>query len=164
MIRWIVSLAVCALVSVPAVRAEDEKVPLDKLPKAVSDAVKKKYPKAKMVSAEKEKKDKKTVYEVKIKDGEQTIEVSLTPEGEIVEIEKVIAAKDLPTAVTTALGEKYPKAKIVKVEEITKGEKVTYEVLLVTADKKKLEVTFDGTGKVLEVEKKDEKKEEKKEK
>src|SRR5205085_11412445 len=44
---------------------EEEKVPLDKLPKAVTEAVKKKFPRAELVSAEKEKQDGKTVYEVK---------------------------------------------------------------------------------------------------
>src|SRR5262245_46733015 len=67
-------------------RAE-EKVPLDKLPKAVVDSVKKRFPDAKLVSAEKEKDDNgKTVYEVAIKDKDQSIEVTLTPEGVIVEI------------------------------------------------------------------------------
>ena len=160
MIRWIVSLAVCVLVSVPA-RADEEKVPLDKLPKAVAGAVAKMFPKAKVVSASKELADKKTVYEVSIKDGEQNVQVTVTPEGEITEVEKEIAAKDLPKEVTAVLDDKYAKAKIEKAEEVTKGKELTYEVLLVTADKKTLEIKFDPKGKVLNVE---EKKAEKKEK
>ena len=158
MIRWIVSLAVCALVSVPA-RADEEKVPLDKLPKAVAGAVEKMFPKAKVVSASKELADKKTVYEITIKNGEQNVQVTVTPEGEITEVEKEIAAKDLPKEVTAVLDDKYPKAKIEKAEEVTKGKELTYEVLLVTKDKKTLEIKFDPKGKVLNVE---EKKEEKK--
>ena len=158
MIRWIVSLAVCVLVSVPA-RADEEKVPLDKLPKAVSGAVEKMFPKAKVVSASKELADKKTVYEVTIKDGKQNVQVTVTPEGEITEVEKEIAAKDLPKEVTAVLDDKYAKATIKKAEEVTKGKELTYEVLLVTKDKKTLEIKFDPKGKVLNVE---EKKEEKK--
>ena len=160
MIRWIVSLAVCALVSVPA-RADVEKVPLDKLPKVVAGAVEKMFPKAKVVSASKELADKKTVYEVTIKDGEQNVQVTVTPEGEITEVEKEIAEKDLPKEVRATLAEKYGKVTIEKAEEVTKGKELTYEVLLVTKDKKTLEIKFDPKGKVLNVE---EKKVEKKEK
>ena len=164
MFRGIVVLSVCALLVVPslAVRADEEKVPLKDLPKAVSNAVKKKFPKAKVVSASKELEDKKTVYEVTIEDGDQNVQVTVTPEGEITEIEKEIAAKDLPKAVTEALDEKYPAATIKKAEEVTKGKELTYEVLLVTKDKKTVEVKLDPKGKVLKVEDKDEKKKEKK--
>src|SRR5260221_1073112 len=84
-------------------RADEEKVPLDKLPKAVVDAVKAKFPDAKLVSAEKELEDGKPVYEVAIKDKDQNIEVTVTPEGKIILIEKEIAAKDLPKAVAEAM-------------------------------------------------------------
>jgi uncharacterized membrane protein YkoI len=151
-----VSAASLALVVAGLARADEEKVELAKLPKAVTDAVKAKFPDAKLVSAEKEKEDGKTVYEVAIKNKEQNIEVTLTPDGKIVSIEKEIAAKDLPKAVAEALEKKYPKATIKKVEEIIKDDKlVKYEALIVTADKKKLEVCFDPSGKFLEEEKKD---------
>lgn len=147
-------VATLALV-VSGVLADEEKVPLDKLPKEVTEAVKKKFPKAELVSAEKEKEDGKTVYEVNIKNEGQTIEVTLTPEGKIVSIEKEITAKDLPKVVADALEAKYPKASIKKAEEIIKEDKlISYEMLIVTADKKKLEVKFDPTGKFLEEEKK----------
>jgi uncharacterized membrane protein YkoI len=158
-------LAGVALLALTAacVRAdEEEKVPLDKLPRAVVDAVGAKFPKAKLVGAAKEKEDGKTVYEVAIKDGDSNIEVTVTPEGKITTVEKEITLKDLPRAVSDAFEAKYPKAAVKKVEEISKDDKVTaYELLLVTADKKKLEVSFDPKGKLLEEEKKD--KEEKKE-
>ena len=152
-------LALCAAVlllplSWQAVRADEEKVPLDKLPKAVSAAVTKRFPKAKLVKASKEKEDGKPLFEVSIEDGKTRIEVTLTPAGEIVEVEKEIAAKDLPKAVSTALEAKYPKATLKKVEEVTKGKEVAYEVLLVAKDKKMWEVKFDATGKVLNTEEK----------
>lgn len=150
-------LAACAFA------ADEEKVPLDKLPKAVVDAVKAKFPDAKLVSAEKELEDGKPVYEVAIKDKDQNIEVTVTPEGKIILIEKEIAAKDLPKAVAEAMEKKYPKATIKKLEEIIKDDKVTsYEALIVTAEKKNLEVRFDPSGKFLEEEKKDAEKDKKK--
>src|SRR4051794_19102531 len=101
MMRGLVALVVSVLVVLPslAVRADEEKVALDKLPKAVVAAVKKKFPGAKLVSAEKEKKDKQILFEVRIKDGEQNVEVTLTPEGKIVEIEKEITTQNLPKGV-----------------------------------------------------------------
>jgi uncharacterized membrane protein YkoI len=145
-----------AVVAVPAWADDEEKVPLDKLPKAVVDAVKEKFPRAELVSAEKEKEDGKTVYEVALKDGKHKREVTLTPDGKIVSVETEIEAADLPKAVAEALEARYPKAEIKKAEEISKDDKITkYEMLIVTADKKKLEVSFDPRGKFLEEEKKD---------
>jgi hypothetical protein len=136
--------------------ADEEKVELDKLPKAVVEAVKKKFPRAELNSASKEKEDGKTVYEVNIKDGKTTIEVTLTDKGKIVSIEKEITVKDLPSVVAETLESKYPKATIKKVEEIIKEDRTTaYELLLVNADKKTLEVSFSPEGKVISEEKKD---------
>jgi hypothetical protein len=150
-------LALVALVGLTAARADEEKVPLDKLPKAVADAVKAKFDGCEMVSASKEKDNGKDVYEVAIKHKGSNIDVSLTPEGKIVSIEKEIAAKDLPKAVSEAIDAKYPKATIKKLEEITENDKVVYEALLVTADQKTVEAVFDGTGKLVKEEKKEKK-------
>jgi uncharacterized membrane protein YkoI len=158
--RTFIGMAVAlVVVAGPAWADDEEKVPLDKLPKAVVDAVKEKFPRAELVSAEKEKEDGKTVYEVALKDGKHKREVTLTPEGKIVSVETEIEAGDLPKAVAEALEARYPKAEIKKAEEISKDDKITkYEMLIVTADKKKLEVSFDPTGKFLEEEKKNGKK------
>ncbi|WP_020471925.1 PepSY-like domain-containing protein [Zavarzinella formosa] len=146
-----------------AVRADEEKVAVKDLPKAIVDAVKAKFPKAELVSGEKEKEDGKTVYEVKIKDGKTELEIKLTEEGKIVELEKEIAVKDLPKAVAEAVEAKYPKATVKEAEEVTKGEKTVYEVTVKTADGKTLEVALDPAGKILTTEEvKEKKKEEKK--
>jgi uncharacterized membrane protein YkoI len=151
-------LALVALLGLAAVRADDEKeekVALDKLPKAVTSAVKAKFEGCELVSASKEKEGGKDVFEITIKHKGHNIDVTFTPDGKLVSVEKEIEAKDLPKAVSEALDAKYPKAKIKKVEEETKDGKVTYEVLIVTADKKTMEVVFDPKGKVVEEEKKD---------
>lgn len=137
---------------------QEEKVPLDKVPKPVMEAVKARFKDAKVTGASKETEDGKLVYEVTIKDKNQNIDVTLTPEGEILEIEKEIAAKDLPKVVAKALADKYPKATYKIVEEIFKVEKkqeklAYYEVLLTTADKKRLEVQVTAEGKIVKEEK-----------
>jgi hypothetical protein len=150
------------------VRADDEKeekVPLDKLPKAVVEAVKAKFPKAELVSAEKENEDGKIVYEVAIKNEGSRIEVIVTPEGKILVVEKEIESKDVPQAVKEALKKKYPEATVKKIEEIIKNDKTeAYEFLLVTGKKKTVEVKFAPDGKFLEEEKKGEEKKDKDEK
>jgi hypothetical protein len=157
----------CALAAVVclalggAARADEEKVPLDKLPAKVKEAVKAKFPDAELVSAEKEKKDGKVAYEVNIKNQGQTIEVTVGEDGKIVSIEKEITVKDLPKPVAEAFEKKYPKATVSKVEEVTEGEKTKFELLIMFGTKK-LEVCFDPTGKFLEEEDKSKEKDEKK--
>jgi hypothetical protein len=165
---WLAAVAAMFVLMGTMVRAEEEKLPLDKLPATVVKAIKAKYPKAEMVSAEAGDEDGKKQFEVEIKNGGHDLEVTLSPEGKILAVERVIEAKDLPKAVEDALEAKYPKAKIEKAEEVSKDDKVSsYEITVVTADKKKVEAEFDVKGKFIDeekAEKSEEKKEEKKEK
>jgi len=136
-------------------RADEEKVPLDKVPKAVMDAVKKKFPDAKITEASKEKEDGKTIYEVAFTYKDYKYEVECEEDGTFVAIDKQIEAKELPKEVVKTLEEKYPKATYKVIEEVTKKDKIAYyEVELVTADKKEVEVQVDPAGKVLKEEKK----------
>ena len=151
--EWTACVAAGLLLLASTAMAKEEEIPLDKLPKAVVDAVKAKFPGAELVKAEKETEDDKTVFEVALKHKKQKYEVSLTPDGKITEIEREIAVKDLPKAVTEALAKKYPHSKLEEAEEVTVGDKITsYEVELITSDKKELEVTVDPKGKILKEE------------
>jgi uncharacterized membrane protein YkoI len=138
------------------VEASEEKVPLDKVPKAVTDAIKARWPDAELPKqALKEVgEDKKATYEIEFKTKKDELEVTLTEAGEITLIEREMEVKDLPKAVTKALEDKYPKAQLKEADEVTKveGKKeklAYYEVELTTADKKKLEVQVDPDGKIL---------------
>jgi uncharacterized membrane protein YkoI len=153
------AVAVLGLVvgTVTAAEEKEEKIPLSKVPKKVKQAVLKKFPKAKLVSAEKEMENKKLYYEIKIVYKKQTIEVLVTPGGKIVAEEKAIKVEDLPEAVTAALKKKYPGAKFLKAEEETKGKKKYFEVVVETKDKKKFEVVLTPDGKIVKPEGKDKK-------
>ncbi len=138
---------------VVAVRADEEKVPLDKVPRAVLESVKKRFPKATLLKASRETEGGKTEYEIEIKDGETKIDVNFTPDGKITTIEKTIPAKDLPRVVADALKAKYPGAKYEIVEEVIKvkdGKETFdyYELHLVRADKKKIEVKIGKDGRI----------------
>src|SRR5262249_23093246 len=138
-----------------------EKIKVSDLPRKVVEAVKAKFPDAKLTGAEKEKKGEETVYEVQITVKKQKIEVTANADGKILSIEKQIGGKDPPAAVTKTLEEKYPKATYKIIEEVTEGKKKYYEVLLVTADKKTFEVEIAPNGKFIKATSKDKKKEEK---
>src|SRR5947207_2283444 len=164
--RFILRLAVVLVLGLPGLgaRGDEEKVPLDKAPKPVLEAVKARFADAKITGVTKEKEDGKTVYEVTIKDKGQNVDVTVTPEGVITLIEKTITAKDLPKAVLKTLEDRYPKATYKIIEEIIKVEKkeeklVYYEVLLETAEKKKREAQISPEGKFLKEENKDGEKE-----
>jgi uncharacterized membrane protein YkoI len=160
---WLALCIVGVVAAGVAARADDkeENVPLDKVPEAVLKAVKAKFKDAELVAAQTEKDNGKLVYEINLKDKGTSIDVTLSPDGKIVSIEKTIAAKDLPRPVTQALNSKYPKSEYQIVEEVTEGGKTSYEVLLVTADKKKIEVVLDREGKIIKEEKKEQKEEKK---
>jgi hypothetical protein len=154
--------ALAALVLLAGARAGEQKIPLDKVPKLVMDAVKAKFPGAKLLGASTEKEKDKTVYEVSLKYKDHHHDVTVESDGKIVSIEREIAAKDLPKDVADALKAKYPEAKYKIVEELIKGDGTlhAYEVLL-TAGENTVEVVLDLKGKILKEEKKGAKKDSK---
>jgi hypothetical protein len=124
--------------------ADEEKISVKELPKAVLKAVKEKFPRAEIKGAAREEEDGKTTYEVMLKVKGRSVDVALKANGTILEIEKEIAVDDLPKAVRKTLSAKYPKAKISKAEAITKGEDgpIRYEVVITT------EVVLNAKGKI----------------
>ena len=162
-------LSVTLLLAGSATRAEDKKPDdLDKIPKAVMDALKAKFPKAEIHKWTKEKDGDVVVYDIEFKVEGRKTEADIKEDGAYINFEQEIAAKDLPEAVKNAIDKKYPKATMKEIMQITevkgKDEKLEgYEVVLDTADKKEVEVTVAPDGKILEdsTDKKNEKKDEK---
>jgi len=131
--------------------AGEEKTPLDKLPKAVVQAVTSKFPKAMMDSAVKATADGKTSYEVTLKAGKFGIDVTVTSEGKIVQVEREMAITDLPKPVADAFHATYPKVKVKRIEELSKEDRIiSYELLIETPANKTLEAYFDPQGKFLQ--------------
>jgi hypothetical protein len=146
------SAVVGLVVLVTACHADDKKISLDKVPKEVMDSVKARFPGADISSVEKETEDGEVVYDFELKHDGRKYEMDIKADGTITEIEKEVAAKDVPESVTNALKAKYPNATIKEVMEVNKvkgkEEKPDhYEVLIVTADNKKLEVEVSLDGK-----------------
>ena len=83
--------------------------------------------------------------------------MDIKSDGTILEIEKQIDAKSLPAAVAAAVKSKYPDSTVKEVMEVNKvtGTKETldhYEVTIVKADKKLLEVVASLDGKTVKEE------------
>jgi hypothetical protein len=155
---WLSLTAVVGLVLVAASAAADEKIPLDKVPKAVLDAIKGRFPGADITSVEKENEDGKVVYDVELKHQGRKYEMDIKEDGTILEIEKEVTAKDVLEVVTKAIETKYPGAKVEEVMEVNKvtgkDEKpIHYEATIVTAKKKKIEVIVSLDGKTVKPEK-----------
>lgn len=161
MLRTVATVVTVALV-VAGGRADEEKVPLDKLPKAVVDAVKAKFPKAEIKQAEKETEDGKTKYEVTLADGGTKIDVDVTEGGTITGYEKEIALKDLPKAVSEAAAAKHPKGTAKSAEAVYNvkdgKDALAYYEVTIEVDGKKHEVEVLPDGKLKPEEKKEEKK------
>src|SRR6516165_7701315 len=112
--------AFCLFVLAGVVHADEKKIPLDQVPKAVMDTLKGRFDGAVLKGAELVTEDGKTTYEITLKHNGVNYEAILTPEGRLAEYEKEIAAKDLPREVTDALERKYSQPKYKLVEEVYK--------------------------------------------
>lgn len=150
--KSIFAMGITLLALSAPVRAKEVDVPLDQVPKAVLDAIKAKFPHAKLTGAEKETDDGKTTYEVSLEHKEREYSVAVTADGRITEIEREIDIKDLPKAVSDAIKKKYPGAKLEKAEEVAADDKTTYEVVVEKSGDKDIEVTVDATGKIVKEE------------
>jgi hypothetical protein len=129
-----------------ASQADEEKIAVKDLPRAVLKAVKSKFPGAEIKEAAEEEDDEgETTYEVSLKFKGHSYDVALEADGEIVEIEKEIDPEDLPSAVKKALAARHPKAEIEKAEVVAKeGKPPYYEVVI------KSELAFTAKGKLVE--------------
>ena len=150
----VAGLVLFATVATADDKKDEKKITLDKAPRAVQDALKKRFPKAEVTGIEKETEDGKVVYDIELKQEGRKYEMDVLENGTIIEIEKEIAAKDLPEAVAKGIEGKYPKSTLKEVMEkyqVKDGEeKLTeYEVTLETADKKTKEVTVSLDGKTI---------------
>ena len=131
----------------------EQSVEPKELPKGVLEAAKKLFPDAVVVGAAREKDGERTVYEVEFKLKGMTIDVMLSEKGVVELVEKQIAIKSLPEAVSKGVEEKYPKSTVKLAEELFKvaeGKQTldVYEVLVETADKKRVELKLSPQGKI----------------
>jgi len=137
------------------------------LPPAAADAVKAEFPGAVVGEMEQETEDGVAVYEVELTRGGKEMEVTVTADGTIVEVETEIAQADLPKAVAAAIAKAAGGAKLTEIEReetravVRDGKlvkldkpKVTYEAEFLK-DGREVEVEVAPDGKILKTETED---------
>jgi hypothetical protein len=152
--RRFLMLGCVAVLLAFADRSAADKVELANVPPKVTDAVKKRFPGAKMLSANVEKEGGKTTYEIGIEDGGTHIDVTVSGEGVIELFEKTIPLTNLPKAVNATVAAKFPKATYKRAEEIItvkdgKEMLTGYMVTVETPEKKTLEAEVTPEGKIV---------------
>jgi uncharacterized membrane protein YkoI len=129
----------------------DEKIKPQDLPAAVTEAVHKKYPHGEVTGAERGNEDGQQVFEASVKSENRNIDITFSPQGEVLSIEKTLLESERPAELKKSLMAKYPHATIKLVEEVWEKDKMTgYEATIVTSDKKRVEVDLDPKGKLIE--------------
>jgi hypothetical protein len=143
----LVALAGCA----SAHKEEASKLDVADVPASVMHTVNTRLPGASVDKVEKEKEHGTIVYDFELKQNGRKFEMDVAESGTLLEIEKEIAAADVPPSVTHAVQSKYPSATVHEVMEVdvVKGgsEKPDhYEVTVVVSGKKhEVTVSLDGT-------------------
>jgi uncharacterized membrane protein YkoI len=151
----IAGLALLGFLIVPA-RSDEEhqKVDLGSLPAAAKEAADQAVPGAKWEKASKETEKGETVYEIEGDDAQgRDVEVEVTADGKVLQVETEIAMSEVPGVVTDALKAKLPKFKPEEVKSIAKeGKVVSYEFEGDDEKGKEIEVYVDADGKTVKVE------------
>ena len=133
-----------------------DKLELDKIPKAVMDALKARFPKADIQKWTKAKEGDDVVYDIEflLEKGRKG-EADIKENGTYINYELEIPANSLPKVVREAIDKKYPKSTLTIVMEekevMGKTEKLSaYEVTIQTSEKKEVELRLAPDGKILE--------------
>lgn len=129
--------------------AQEKKIERKDLPPAVEKTVEAESQGATIKGFSQEKENGQTNYEAELTVNGHSKDVLIDANGHVVEVEEQVALDALPAAVRDGLQAKAGAGKIVKVESLTKHDKlVAYEAVVQTAGKKK-EIQVDPNGKPL---------------
>jgi len=130
--------------------AQEQKIKRSELPAAVEKTVAAQSQGAVVRGFSREKENGQTYYEAEMTVNGHNKDVLIDETGQIVEIEEQVAIDSLPSGVKEGLQAKAGDGKILKVESITKHDKlVAYEAHVNTAGKKS-EVQVGPDGKALD--------------
>lgn len=147
-------------------RGADKKISKQDVPAKVMDSINSRFPNADVTGIEKENENGGVVYDFELKHDGHKYEADVKEDGTITEIEKEVAAKDLPPALSHSIKAKYPDATIKEVMEVnkvtgTQEKPIHYEATISTGGKEK-EVVVSLDGKAVKEEADEEQDKEKK--
>jgi uncharacterized membrane protein YkoI len=146
----LVGLILAILISTLPAFTQEKKVKRSDLPPAVEKAVAAQSQGATIRGFSEEKENGQTFYEAELIVDGHSKDVLMDANGAVVEVEEQVALDSLPAAVKEGLQSKAAKGKVVKVESLTKHDKlVAYEAQVMTGGKKS-EVQVGADGKPLD--------------
>ena len=151
--HWITAIALAAVMSFamqsPA-EEQERKIERSSLPPAVEKVVAAQTQTATIRGFAEEIENGQKLYEVKLMVDGHKKNILMDANGAIVEVEEQVAMESLPSAVRDGLRAKAGSGKVIKVESITKNNKlVAYEAKVMT-DGKKSEIQVGPDGKPLD--------------
>jgi hypothetical protein len=145
--RLLLPLTLFATICPATLMCQDKKIARADLPPAVEKTVAEQSQSATVRGFSLEKENGNTYYEAEMMVNGHSKDVLIDKTGSVVEVEEQVMLESLPSAVKAGLEGKAGKGKIVKVESITKHDKlVAYEAQVTTNGKhSEIQVGPDGS-------------------
>jgi hypothetical protein len=148
--NYLAALAASGLLFAGTAAAQEKKIKRSDLPPAVEKTVVEQSAGATIRGFSTEKEKGQTLYEVKMAVNGHSKDISMTADGSIVEIEEQVSLDSLSPEVKAGLQAKARKGKILKVESLTKKDKLVAYEAQVETNGKKSEVQVGPDGKPLD--------------
>jgi uncharacterized membrane protein YkoI len=133
-----------------SLHAADRKIAKSELPAAVRKAADQQSQGATVTGYSSEKENGKLEYEVQMTFNGHSKDVTIAPDGAVLEVEEQVAMGDLSTDVQAGLKTKAGTGKIAKIESLTKGGKIVAYEAKVMKDGKRSEIQVGPDGKALD--------------
>jgi hypothetical protein len=148
--NYLVAFAAGTLLLAGSSSAQEKKINRSDLPPAVEKTVAAQSSGATIRGFSTEKEKGQTLYEVEMTVNGHSKDVSMMTDGSIVEVEEQVALDSLSPEVKAGLQAKAGKGKILKVESLTKKDKLVAYEARVETNGKKSEVQVGPDGKPLD--------------
>ena len=148
--KHMVAFAAGAFLLAGIASAQEKKIKRSDLPPAVEKTVAAQSQGATIRGFSTEKEKGQTLYEVELTVNGHSKDISMAPDGSIVEVEEQVVLDSLSAEVKAGLQARAGKGKILKVETITKKDKLVAYEAQVDTNGKKSEVQVGPDGKPLD--------------
>lgn len=145
--RTIVAVLVMTAATIAQTFTRETPIYQGDVPVAVREAFKSAYPHASARRYTKVEVNGAPFYRIESVDAATHRKILYEPDGTVSKIEERIAVAGLPAGAQQVIREKYPKAKISSVEQVTAAGQVAYEVS-VKQGGKLFDLEFDAEGKL----------------
>jgi uncharacterized membrane protein YkoI len=149
-VNLFVAMAACGLLLAGTASAQEKKIKRSDLPPAVEKTVAAQSEGATIKGFSTEKEKGQTLYEVEMTVNGHSKDILIAADGSIVEVEEQVALDSLSPEVKAGLQAKAGKGKLVKVESLTKKDKLVAYEAQVDTNGKKSEVQVGPDGKALD--------------